>query len=150
MQYQGLFNRNILPQAEKVNTKTKFNLNYMNEKEKLQMEINELLKGQEQLLIPALEAHFYAIEKDDKNGFSKNDYLKWYAEVSGKELPFIPLFVKSDKNQSWINNMIDKACNEESMNKFQKEENVARLLNFVKFLILHEIEGFIRSRQTEF
>jgi hypothetical protein len=120
------------------------------ELEKIKSEINELLKGNEHILIPALEAHFYAIEKDDKNGFSKNDYLKWYAEVSGKELPFIPSFVKSDKNQSWINNMIDKACNEESMNKFQKEDNVTRFLDFVKFLILHEIEGIMKSRQTEF
>ena len=43
MQYQGLFNRNILPQAEKVNTKTKFNLNYMN-KEELRNKFAEMLK----------------------------------------------------------------------------------------------------------
>jgi hypothetical protein len=111
------------------------------ELEKIKSEINELLKDKEHILIPSLEAHFYAIEKDDKNGFSKNDYFKWYAEVSGKELPFIPSLVKSDKNQSWINNMIDKVCNEKSMNEFQKEENIIKFLNFVKFLILHEIEG---------
>jgi len=113
----------------------------MNEKEKLQMEINELLKGQEQLLIPSLEAHFYAIEKDDKNRFSKSDYLKWYVEVSGKAPPFLPSFVNSDKSQSWINNMIDKACNEKSMNEFKSEENIIKYLDFLKFLILHEIEG---------
>jgi hypothetical protein len=89
----------------------------MNEKEKLQMEINELLEGKEQLLIPSLEAHFHAIEKDDKNRFSKSDYLKWYAEASGKVPPVLPSFVNSGKNQSFIDNMIDKACNEKSMNE---------------------------------
>ncbi len=113
----------------------------MNEKEKLQMEINELLEGKEHWLMPSLEAHFYAIEKDDKNRCSKSDYLKWYVEVSGKAPPFLPSFVNSAKSQSFIDNMIDKACNEESMNKFKTEENIIRYLDFLKFLILHEIEG---------
>ena len=113
----------------------------MNEKEKLQMEIKELLEGKEHWLIPSLEAHFYAIERDDKNGFSKNNYLEWYVEASGKVPPVLPSFVNSGKNQSFIDNMIDKACNEKSMNEFKSEKNIIRYLDFLKFLILHEIQG---------
>ena len=113
----------------------------MNEKEKLQIKINELLEGKEHWLMPSLEAHFYAIEKDDTNGFSKNDYLKWYVEVSGKAPPFLPSFVNSDKSQSFISTMIDKACNEKSMQELKSEENTIRFLSFVKFLLMHEIQG---------
>ena len=113
----------------------------MNEKEKLQKEVNELLDGQEHLLIPSLEAHLYAIEKDNKNGFSKDDYLNWYKKETGEIPPKLPSFIKSNKTQSLIRNMIDKACNEKSMQELKSEENTIRFLSFIKFLLKHEIQG---------
>ena len=113
----------------------------MNKIQTLQKEINELLDGQEHLLIPSLEAHFYAIEKDNKNGFSKDDYLNWYKEESGKTPPIFPSFINSNKTQSWISNMIDKACNEKSMQELESEENTILFLSFIKFLLKHEIQG---------
>lgn len=121
----------------------------MNKMQTLQKEINELLDGQEHLLIPSLEAHFYAIEKDNKNGFSKDDYLNWYKEETGEIPPKLPSFIKSNKTQSWISNMIDKACNEKSMQELESEENTIRFLSFIKFILNHEIQG-LQSEGKDF
>ena len=40
-----------------------------------------------------------------------------------------------------LRNMIDKACNEKSMQELKSEENTIRFLSFIKFLLKHEIQG---------